>query len=211
MVALKNAFIQGLLAVTVAAIPLAPEESSLDVRSQETYPDFTSSALVARKNPDKCEIHIHVDSKLKTIASPTLWRYCRGTRTRRRKRAKTILTLLLTFLIRLQRTVRKPLHREVHDRHLGQARHPNLQEMGRPRDGHLVCDQSREQARAAHDQGKDVLGRRQDPRGDHPRQLAQLLHPLVRHPEVELGQLRQLQVQVGAGQQRIPPRVRPVV
>ncbi|KAK8092561.1 hypothetical protein PG999_014760 [Apiospora kogelbergensis] len=62
MVALKNAFIQGLLAVTVAAIPLAPEESSLDVRSQETYPDFTSSALVARKNPDKCEIHIHVDS-----------------------------------------------------------------------------------------------------------------------------------------------------
>jgi len=37
MVALKTLFIQGLLAVTVAAMPLARDESALDVRSQGPY------------------------------------------------------------------------------------------------------------------------------------------------------------------------------
>ncbi|KAK8092365.1 uncharacterized protein PG998_014850 [Apiospora kogelbergensis] len=167
MVALKNAFIQGLLAVTVAAIPLAPEESSLDVRSQETYPDFTSSALVARKNPDKCEIHIHVDSSNGLCGSHCTEKY-------------TI---------------------DIWDKPGTQI----CKKWGGHETGTWYATNPGNKLELPTTKGKTFWVDGRIPGGDHPRQLAQLLHPLVRHPEVELGQLRQLQVQVGAGQQRIPP------
>lgn len=64
MSALKNVIVQGLLATAVAAMPLASESSSaVDVGNQDAANAVWSPALVARKNPDKCEAHIAIDGK----------------------------------------------------------------------------------------------------------------------------------------------------
>ncbi|KAK8093993.1 hypothetical protein PG997_000678 [Apiospora hydei] len=62
MSVLKNIIVQSLLATAVAAMPLTPEESSTDVGSQDAINAVWSHTLVARKNPDKCEAHIAIDS-----------------------------------------------------------------------------------------------------------------------------------------------------
>ncbi|KAK6856488.1 hypothetical protein PG990_011670 [Apiospora arundinis] len=60
MAVLKNILIQGLLAFTAVAVPLASEESSVEVRSVEAFNN--EPVLEARKNANKCEAHIYLDS-----------------------------------------------------------------------------------------------------------------------------------------------------
>ncbi|KAK8039691.1 hypothetical protein PG993_008102 [Apiospora rasikravindrae] len=62
MSVLKNIIVQGLLATAVAAMPLAPEEPSTDVGNQEAINTVWAPTLAARKNTDKCEAHIAIDS-----------------------------------------------------------------------------------------------------------------------------------------------------
>ncbi|KAK8117882.1 uncharacterized protein PG998_006163 [Apiospora kogelbergensis] len=62
MAVLKNILLQGLLAVTAVAMPLASEEPSLDVRNEDAINSVLTPTLEARKNTNKCEAHIHIDS-----------------------------------------------------------------------------------------------------------------------------------------------------
>ncbi|KAK8025000.1 hypothetical protein PG990_002823 [Apiospora arundinis] len=57
MAVLKNIIVQGLLAVSVAALPLDSDVSSLDINSVPA-----PSTLQARKNADKCEAHIAINT-----------------------------------------------------------------------------------------------------------------------------------------------------
>ena len=57
MATLKNIIVSLLLATAVIAAPTAVEESSL------------SSPLVPRKNANKCEAHIYIDSKMNSLLS----------------------------------------------------------------------------------------------------------------------------------------------